>query len=59
MTFNKLSAAKKVIVYAEALDLEYYELLGHIKDCILSNEQEEFVKCVGVWQNKKKTLQKS
>ena len=40
--FNSFTEQKQVIVYAEALRKEYYELLNIINTCIDSNKRAHF-----------------
>jgi hypothetical protein len=50
-TFLALPPVKQVIVYAEALLLERYELLAVLRPCIPPNREEDFLQAVDHWIN--------
>lgn len=49
--FLSLTPVKQVMVYAEALNLERYELLAHIDKCITPQRRTEFMAAVELWRS--------
>lgn len=47
--FSTYNPIKQVIVYAEAIRAERYELLHYIKTAIPEEGKEEFLKAVDLW----------